>query len=585
MLAAGVAWRLVAIGVLTPLYAALLRIGMYGSGEAVLTDTDLAYFALSPIGWACLFAIGVLTIAGAALELALFVAILSLPDESADPLTAAAFVAGRARPIVATAARVTLHALTWLAPAAIAIGLGYTTLLSEYDINYYLSERPPTFWAAASIVAAVVLYLTYAAWRLTLGWFLALPAVLLEETPPNRAYAVSRERLRGSGRSVFGWLIGWLIVSSVLSTLVTALAAGVAWGVAPYWPTTLTWIALGVGLAVLGAIVLGVATNLFSTIAVAGILRQKHVRLGGAESVSGKPAWLNRYLPRLTAFRLAAAAAIALLASTTLGYLAVSRMSAEDRVAVIGHRGAPEAAPENTLAAFEAAIELGADWIELDVQETADGHVVVFHDSDFMKAAGDARKIWDLDLNDIRQIDIGGQFDPAHADQRAPTLAEVLELARGRAQVLIELKYYGHQVDLERRVAAVVDAADADDRIAIMSLDRAGVARMKEHRPDWRVGQVLSYAAGDPGKLTADFLAINASSATRSKIRSAHKLGRSVYAWTVNDPVAMSSLISRGVDGLITNRPGVARRVLEERAQMPTLVRLLIDLANRLKGR
>lgn len=584
LLAAGVGWRLVAVGVLAPLYAALLRVGMYGSGQTVLTDTDLAYFALSPIGGAGLFAIGVLTVAGVALELAWFVAILALPAESASPLTAAWLVAGRAKPILQTAARVVLHALMWLAPAAIAIAVGYTQLLSEFDINYYLSERPREFWIAGAIVALVAIYLVYAAWRMTVGWFLALPAVLLEGVAPKEAHAVSRERLRGHALRVFGWLVGWFLASTALSALATGLSAGAVLWLAPHWPTGLTWVAIGIGLALLVTIGLGVAANLLSTIAFAAILRHTHNRLGGADAVAHAASG-HAFNPRITRLRMTAGATIALLGATTLGYLALGRLASEDRVEVIGHRGAPQAAPENTLAAFEAAIEQAADWVEIDVQETADGEVVVFHDSDFMKVAGDPRKIWDLDLADAQQIDIGSHFDPAFADQRVPTLAETLALASGHAGVLVELKYYGHEVDLERRVAAIVEGAGAEQRVAFMSLKRAGVEKMKAIRPDWRAGQLLSVAVGNEKKLTADFLAINASFATRSTIRKAHTEGREVYVWTVNDPVAMSSLISRGVDGLITDTPDIARQVLAERAEMPTLARLLIDLANQLKGR
>ena len=96
------------------------------------------------------------------------------------------------------------------------------------------------------------------------------------------------------------------------------------------------------------------------------------------------------------------------------------------------------------MAAIEQGIEDGADWSEIDVQETSDGEVVVFHDSDFMRLAQVNRKIWEVTAAELEDIDLGSWFDAAYADERAPTLREVPASAKGRAKVVIELKYHGH---------------------------------------------------------------------------------------------------------------------------------------------
>ena len=110
----------------------------------------------------------------------------------------------------------------------------------------------------------------------------------------------------------------------------------------------------------------------------------------------------------------------------------MNRVQVEDRCDIIAH-GAPASAPENTLAAVRQAVAEQADWVEVDVQETADGEVVVFHDSDFKKLAGQDLKIWNATRADLQQIDIGGWFDPAFRGERVPTLAEVLAFCRGRS--------------------------------------------------------------------------------------------------------------------------------------------------------
>src|SRR6185503_9581025 len=107
---------------------------------------------------------------------------------------------------------------------------------------------------------------------------------------------------------------------------------------------------------------------------------------------------------------------------------------------IIAHRGASAEAPENTLAAFRLAADQKTDFIELDVQESADGQVLVAHDSDLMKVAQEPTKIWEGDAATLRSIDIGSYKDRRFASERVPTLAEALAVCKGRCRVVVELK-------------------------------------------------------------------------------------------------------------------------------------------------
>jgi glycerophosphoryl diester phosphodiesterase len=251
----------------------------------------------------------------------------------------------------------------------------------------------------------------------------------------------------------------------------------------------------------------------------------------------------------------------------------------DDAVVIVAHRGAAGRAPENTTASVQAALDDRADWVEVDVQETVDGEVVVVHDSDFMKLAGDATKVWEATLEQLADIDIGSWFGPEFAAERVPTLRDVLQLAEGRAGVVIELKYYGHDEKLEQRVADIVEQTGMTDSVAIMSLKYGAVQKMKAIRPDWTVGLLSATAIGDLSRMDADFLAVSTNMVSAGFVRRARKAGKKVFAWTVNDPVTMSQVISKGVDGVITDEPAMARRVLAERAEMNTAERLLIYAA------
>nr|WP_286193732.1 glycerophosphodiester phosphodiesterase [Tropicibacter sp. R16_0] len=257
-------------------------------------------------------------------------------------------------------------------------------------------------------------------------------------------------------------------------------------------------------------------------------------------------------------------------------------VEADDEVEIIAHRGAAGSRPENTMASVVKAIGDEADWVEIDVQETADGEVVVMHDSDYMKLAGVNLTIWDATMADLAEIDIGSWFDPAYSDERTPTLHEVLQAARGKSKVLIELKYYGHDVDLENRVVAIVEELGMQDQVAVMSLKYPAVLKMRELRPEWRAGVLAATAVGNLTELEGDFLAVNAGMANVSLVNSTDAAGKDLYVWTVNDPLQMSKMISLGVDGLITDEPALARQVLAFRARLTPTERMLLWMTEEL---
>jgi glycerophosphoryl diester phosphodiesterase len=282
----------------------------------------------------------------------------------------------------------------------------------------------------------------------------------------------------------------------------------------------------------------------------------------------------------LTRKRLAAIAVVGAVLATTIGVITLRRVRTADQCDVIAHRGASGAAPENTMAAVRQAVAEQADWVEIDVQETADGEVVVFHDSDFKKLAGLDLKIWNATRADLQKIDLGSWFGPEFREERVPTLAEVLAYCQDKIRVNIELKYYGHDQNLEQRVVELVEAHSMQSDIVVMSLRPQGIATIKALRPSWTVGLLTAVAVGDLTQVPADCLAVKADIGTRAFVRSAHARNKKVVVWTVNDPISMSRMIGRGVDGLITDQPALARRVLADRTHLSSIERMLLELAS-----
>jgi glycerophosphoryl diester phosphodiesterase len=581
-----IAWKIGAFVLLTPLVTILFRALLMMSGKAVLADQDILLFFVHPAGLLSGVLVGGLLLAILALEQAALMAVLDAnqPGRPTDVVAALRFALAQAWPVLRLTARIVGATLLAVAPFLAALGLTYVMLLGAHDINYYLKERPPVFLVALGIGGVMVVTLTAVLLRLFTGWVYALPLVLFEDVSPARALRVSRERARGHRATLLAWIVGWALALAAVSAAATSTTIWVARVFVPRAVDSVALLSLAVGATLLAWAAVNLAVNLLGTTTVALVLFTLYRQLTGQGDVDASR--ITRFerassgsrftLPRRRLVRWAVAG---LLASVAIGAIAVHTARLEDTGQVVAHRGSSKAAPENTMAAFRQAIADGADWIELDVQETADGEVVVFHDSDFMRMAGVGLKIWDATLADLRKVDIGSRFSPAFRDERVPTLGEVLDACTGKAGVVIELKTYGHGQQLEERVARIVDARGMATHIAVMSLDLDAVRKMKSLRPDWKVGLLMSVSAGNLQNSGADFLAVNAAFTDRRFVRSAHRRGTKVYVWTVDDASTMSAMMGRGVDGVITNKPALAKAVLAQRARMSPVVRLLLELA------
>ena len=471
------------------------------------------------------------------------------------------------------------------APFLAAIGLTYFALLGGHDINFYLKERPPAFLVAAAIGGVAGAALAATLLRVFTGWVFALPLVLFEDVSPRRALRDSRDRAAGHRVALLGWIAGWALGVAAVSAAATSVIVALARLVVPRTMDSVVLLTIAIGVTLSIWALVHLAVNLLGTTSAAVLLFKLYRDRGRAAGVdASRVTRFARDSPRalfqLTARRLVRWAVVGLVAAITIAAIALHTARLDEHIQVAAHRGSSKAAPENSLSAVRQAIADGADWVEIDVQETADGEVVVIHDSDFMKMAGVGTKIWDATLADVQAIDIGSRFSPAFSGERVPTLASVLDVCKDKVGVLIELKYYGHDKELEERVARLVDERGMAPRVALMSLELDAVRKMKALRPGWRVGLLMSVSAGSLATSGADFLAVNAAFASRRFVRSAHGRGMKVYVWTVDDPSTLSAMMGRGVDGVITNTPAVAKAVLAQRAGMSPAVRLLLELAD-----
>jgi glycerophosphoryl diester phosphodiesterase len=231
----------------------------------------------------------------------------------------------------------------------------------------------------------------------------------------------------------------------------------------------------------------------------------------------------------------------------------------------IGHRGASAAAPQNTLAAFRRALELGADGVELDVHLSADGMPVVMHNFDVDETTDGTGQVADKTLAELKELDAGSKFAPQFAGERIPTLAEVFEALEGKLLVNVELKDISPKgVGLEAAVAEVVRQCGMESKVLFSSFNPFALRRTQSLAPEIPSG--LLYAHGLPIYLRRAWFAPftphearhpHAEMTDARLVKWCHARKLRVNVWTVNEPDEMKRLISLGVDGIITDVPDV----------------------------
>ena len=240
---------------------------------------------------------------------------------------------------------------------------------------------------------------------------------------------------------------------------------------------------------------------------------------------------------------------------------------------VMAHRGLSADAPENTLYAFSDAISAGADFIELDVQQTRDGVLVVMHDSNLKRTTGVNKDIWDVDYADIQDLDAGSWFDPAYANARIPTLEETLQFVDKRAKLSIEIKPTKHGSDtLEQDVAELITRYQYTDACYVTSFSYGSLKKVKEANPEIRTGYLMSVAYGQFYSLKyADAFSLNKVFVTSQVVNAAHQQGKQIFAWTVNGMSEVRSLCNLHVDSIITDDPVMVQNVISRDSTGETL--------------
>lgn len=567
-------FRLFEAFVLTPLAAIT---GQLLSGRPVVDSTDLVGWVLSPRGFLATFLGATLLLTIRLVEQAGLSAIVlgAIGGQRVSSPAALRIVAGLLPRLLVIAGWILLTGLAVAAPLLAVTGFYAHNLLARHDINYYIAERPPEFLTAVAVIVAVAVPTLIAAVWLAVRWRLVVPAALCERANALDALRSSVRLVRGNWRrSATAWLVTELVILGLgllaawvgrLCSLGAALLAG---------DGESSPVAVFIGLLVLRTALTGFVTLPGPCIA-AGVFAalyrdfRRAREPGWTPSLAPTPSdraptriesvgrWLLAILPLIML-------GIA-LASTVMG---MGEFYRDHPVAVTAHRGGTLRSIENTVRAVEEAIDDGAQYAEIDVQMSSDEILVVTHDSDFSRQAGVAARVWELTYDEIRKTPLTRSGSPEIAPDHAPTLDEVLDAARGKIRLNIELKYYGdNQPRLAERVVDAVRARQMSDQVIVQSLHYAGLAEVRRLAPQIPIGYLFSVNAREPKRLDVDFLSAQLGRANGPFINAAHRRKQEVHVWTVDKRADMERLLSLGVDNLITNRPRDALELVREHLQ------------------
>ncbi len=237
---------------------------------------------------------------------------------------------------------------------------------------------------------------------------------------------------------------------------------------------------------------------------------------------------------------------------------------------IIAHRGASAVAPENTLAAFDAAVRMGADAVEMDVKLTFDKEVVIIHDKSVNRTTNGSGEVKSLTLKDIGMLDAGSKFSSRYANEKIPSLREICGKLKNKLLLNIELTNYGSHLDsLPVKVAEIVTEYEMQGEVLISSFNVFNLIRFHQCIPEVPLAllvgpdswsRILSIVFG--GRFTINSIHPHFSILLPEIPEGYRKRYSRIHPWTVNKVGDMRALLALRVDGIITDYPDIARSLI-----------------------
>lgn len=547
------AFRLAFGAILVPLCLGMLDLAMSAANLPYLMDANLAAFATHPLTWV-LVILAVLVLGLCALiEMCALVILMQAGRENRR-----LGVFELIRHALAQAKRIA-QPRNWLLVPFVLLLVPITNIalassaISEIHLPEFIEDfiMNDTFLTCVLIALIVVLYIHAFNLAFSIHFF------TLCDLPWMRARTASYNLLRKNRWLLLRRLLAIALLLALISIAVSLAGDAIIAFIAANNPNIGALLVIGL----LGVAFLIVYSCLLLPLAYAALsctfyeLADKKDILVPYGFDDGKHAkHRSRLVGALATTGLVALAALSLFAYAAESGMFEPQPAPPSDFTVSAHRGGSFEAPENTMAAFANAIEQDADWIELDVQQTSDGVLIIMHDSNLKRTTGVDKNIWETTYAEIAGLDNGSWFSPEYADEGVPTLDEVLAFCKGKIKLNIEVKPDGHGVDLEKKTVDMVNAYDMKDEVAIASISYESLRTVKHLDPSMRTLFNMTLAYGRISEIEdVDIFSVDEFFVTQEMVNEVRAAGKIIFAWTVNDPSNMARLVEYGIDGLVTD--------------------------------
>lgn len=556
---------LTALGV--PFLAFLLNIAMEHAGISYLTGDNLLEFLLSPVTLGILVLLLFVMAFFSIVELSALIAGFAYTHEGRKITAVGMLRLGAGSFIKAFRGMGILSFLGFM----LIVPLAQFTLTSGIFSMPVMPMLTGLFGESAKWLSIVVFAMLHILiiWLLSGRWY-SLHYLVLTGSKFSECTAKSRKCLSGKRFRTALTLLLWSFIMLLAAAVITfGLSFIIIFAVRGF---SAPQAALSSSLRVLSYAgeVFAAVSAVFSAPFIMGCLTSRFFRDTVQEEKIVFPELKERKYPRavkIICFTVAAAAGVFLnftyIQEIYRGNVSF-RVGIFDNTQVTAHRGFSYAAPENTMYAFEAAAEAGADYIELDVQQTADGQLVVFHDDTVSRTTDGIGSLSSFTYNELAELSCGSWFrkgDRDFSDARVPLFSEALEFAADNDIMLnVEIKKSDRTDDTARRAAEMLVEYGLEDQCYVTSFAYSALREAKQVDEGIKTALILNVASPSiySNLRYIDAVSINFLFANQSVISNAHRSGKRVFVWTVNTRADMERMISMGADNIITDRPDIA---------------------------
>ncbi len=578
-----------------PLLFSLLDWTIFRGDRLFVGNDDLYTWFFSPAGFSYLFLFILILLIGWVIRFSGIFQIITddLEGRKVSLRGTSLHIAPRIPVLVKMCVLTVVGFILLLIPLIIGLLIVHQIYLTEFDLNYYWYMTPPEWYRALTYGGIWAAFWFIGSLIMVACLLPALPSYLdgkhsMKETFLKIWYAPMSETLRFLkviGVIIAGWISVRILADAILLTTFLFLT---------HWANTtfesLRPLAILTGGYLFTSITMGIIISFFGFSLLSVVITKFYYRAMQPDVIPQAPGFraltmktlgfLTWWFKPLRAGLLLFALVLGSLATTYLMVGFGTDQPDGEWVITISHRANAGGAPENSLSALENSIRMGVDMAEIDVQLTADSVVVVWHDEDLMRMAGDPRRIADVrfaEIEDLFLLNSDDHNQPETFRDRIATLEQFLEASKGQIELMIELKYYEPNPLLAEKTVELVRNYGMEEHVVYKSLNYSAVEQLRNLTDSIPVGYVSAASIGDISRLPVDFLSVFHQNVTAELVRNMRNRDQQIYVWTVNNRDDVIAALEKGVDGIITDYPEMTLSMIDEIAMLSPAERILLQ--------